>query len=106
MKIFIGSSSEAKILANYLKEIVEQFGVEANVWFVSDIFVGSSYTLDNLREAAKWYEGALFIWNDDDELISRNEKYLAARDNVIFETGMFMGRLGKECVGICIKKKC
>lgn len=104
MKIFIGSSTESKDDADVVKLILDSFGVTAKIWCDTDIFVGSKSTLENLQQAAKNVDAALFIWSDDDVETSKGKKYLTTRDNVILETGLFMGRLGAKCVGICKKE--
>lgn len=104
MKIFIGSSKESKDIADDIKLILESYGVTAKIWYDVDIFVGSKSTLENLNRAAIDADAALFIWADDDIELSRRELYFTARDNVILETGLFMGRLGTKSVGICKKE--
>lgn len=104
MKVFIGSSIESEKTANIVRLILESYGVEAKIWYDDDIFVGSKSTLENLDRAAINVDAALFIWAYDDDELSRGKIHPVTRDNVILETGLFMGRLGTKCVGICKEK--
>ena len=38
----------------------------------------------------------MFIFAPDDSLKIRKQQYMSVRDNVVFELGLFIGRLGKE----------
>jgi hypothetical protein len=49
-------------------------------------------------QATKQFSFGLFILTPDDVIVSRKEKQLSSRDNVIFELGMFLGALGKDRV--------
>jgi len=104
MRVFIGSSTESKDVAGDVKLILEHYGVTAKIWYDTDIFVGSKSTLENLNRAATNVDAALFIWTDDDIEFSKRGIFYTTRDNVILETGLFMGRLGTKCVGICKKR--
>ena len=39
---------------------------------------------------------AVLIFSGDDELVSRRWRRKAPRDNVVFESGLFMGALGRD----------
>ena len=41
---------------------------------------------------------ALFVFGPDDKISHRHDDYMVPRDNVIFEMGLFIGRLGRERV--------
>ena len=67
------------------------------IWDQSLTTLGES-TLNNLFKALEEYEFAIFVFGGEDKASIRNEQTSIVRDNVIFETGLFMGRLGKERV--------
>lgn len=60
--------------------------------------------IEKFEENAKNCSFAFALFTPDD-LVEKNEgKYYQARPNVIFETGWFVGRLGKERVMILLKE--
>lgn len=68
---------------------------EVTVW-TQDIFKPSSYTLDDLEEALDAFDYGVFVFSPDDITKIRSEEFRAVRDNVLFELGLFIGRLGRE----------
>lgn len=91
--IFIGSSSESVIVAD---------GIESNLWKIcicrkwTNIFKSGSYTLETLIEELEKVDYAAFVLAPDDITNIRGDKLSSARDNVIFELGLFMGILGRK----------
>jgi len=66
-----------------------------NAWPL-DVFKSTSYPLDDLESQLDVADIAIAIAQPDDIVISRKESKPVARDNVIFELGLFMGRLGRR----------
>lgn len=94
-RIFIGSSSEGLEIANKLQELLSpEFSVV--VWNQGTVFGLGSMTLEALEAAVLEYHFAVFVFTPDDELQSRGEIKPVARDNVLFELGMFVGKLGRK----------
>ncbi|MGB4117430.1 MAG: nucleotide-binding protein [Polaromonas sp.] len=91
-RVFIGSSAEALNVAYALQTSIE-FDSEPTVW-TQGIFQPSSFTLMDLVAALQNFDFAIFIFNADDLVTMRSQSMQAVRDNVIFELGLFMGRLG------------
>lgn len=56
-------------------------------------FVNGYATLDGLLKATETYDFAAFLLTADDEIASRAGSGPVPRDNVIFEYGLFLGRL-------------
>ena len=56
----------------------------------------SSGTLETLVSESKSYQFAILVLTPDDVVVKRGETTMAARDNVLFELGLFMGKLGRE----------
>jgi predicted nucleotide-binding protein len=94
-KIFVGSSVEGIDYAYAIQENFEHKPVEVTVWD-QDIFRPSSNTLDDLIRQLYDFEFGIFVFSPDDTMSIRGNEYAAVRDNVIFELGLFIGRLGKE----------
>lgn len=96
-KIFIGSSTESskKQYLEAVESILKQVNpnVVVDIWTVPKVFKPSKYTWDNLIEAAKFYDSAIFIFGPDDNIIRTldNSKSLKTRDNVVLEYGLFSG---------------
>lgn len=95
-RIFVGSSVEALNIANAIQENLD-YDANVTVWN-QGIFQLSSSTLDDLIAALGNFDFAIFVFKPDDITIMRNDKKNTIRDNVIFELGLFVGRLGKDKV--------
>ena len=93
-KMFIGSSVESLDIAYAIQENLEH-NVEITVW-TQDVFDLTNYTLDSLLNALNEFDYALFVLTPDDIAKIRKNEQQIIRDNVIFELGLFIGRLGKE----------
>lgn len=94
-RVFIGSSSEGIEIANKLQELLAtDFSVV--VWNQGTIFGLGECTLEALEAAVLEYHHAVFVFTPDDQLHMRGELKPVARDNVLFELGMFIGKLGRK----------
>src|SRR5579875_588376 len=93
-RIFIGSSREAIDVSRAVQgELDDDFDV--TVWD-QDVFRLTYGALDSLLDALDSSDAGIFILRPDDLTESRGESSPTARDNVTFELGMFMGRLGRD----------
>jgi Predicted nucleotide-binding protein containing TIR-like domain len=93
-RVFIGSSGEALDVSDAVQaELTRDF--EMTVWN-QDVFRLSYDALDSLLQALDSSDAGVFILEPDDVTESRNESRFTVRDNVIFELGMFIGRLGRD----------
>lgn len=99
-KVFIGSSSKAKDQAYNIKNILQDLGAQADVWFDVGIFTPSGVLIDTLIERVPQYDAAAFILFTDDALEEKaaDGKRYVTRDNVLVEAGLFMGVLGRKSV--------
>lgn len=98
-KIFIGSSTEGLVIANKVKnEINSKLGywVECEIWNEGTVFTANKGTLESLIKAARKYDYGIFIASNDDKLIKRGKQFKTMRDNVLFESGLFLGSLGLQ----------
>ncbi|MBF8293921.1 MAG: hypothetical protein HW389_466 [Bacteroidetes bacterium] len=90
--MFIGSSAEGLVVARAVKAHLES-DIEVDIWD-EGVFQLNQSSLDSLLHAASLYDFAVLVLTPDDLLKSRGKRYKAARDNVVFEHGLFLGRLG------------
>lgn len=97
--IFIGSSVEGKPIADAI-QVGLQYDARCTVWHQA--FSLSMNTLDTLIGHAGSSDFAIFVFSADDIVKLRGNLYEAARDNVLFEAGLFMGMHGKGGVFIVV----
>ena len=90
--IFIGSSVEALPVSYAMQQELEH-SFEPTVWS-QGIFNLTKSTLQSLFEALDNFEFAVFVFQPDDLTILRETEKATIRDNVLFEFGLFLGRLG------------
>ena len=60
--------------------------------------------LENLLDRLNLYEYGVMVATGDDATKSRGETKMAPRDNVVFERGLFMGRLGRDRTFLVFEK--
>jgi len=95
-RVFLGSSVEGLRIAYAIQQNLN-YDADVTVW-TQDIFKLSSNTLDDLLEALSNQDFAVFVFQPDDITQIRSSKFKTVRDNVIFELGLSIGRLGKKRV--------
>ena len=91
--IFIASSKEALRFAEAVNIRLETIG-KIKLW--DNAFELSSVTITKLIEKTKNNDYAVFVFHNDDDLLLRENNYSSVRDNVLFELGLFIGKLGLE----------
>lgn len=93
-KVFIISSVEGIKIAREVESLLQHDPVYAKVW-EHGTFSASKFAIESLEEELEDCDFAIAIGQPDDEVLSRGESQNAPRDNVIFELGLFVGRLGR-----------
>ena len=94
--VFIGSSSEGLDIAKAIQTNLD-FSCECSIWS-QGVFGLSRGPMDSLIRTLGKFDFAILVLTPDDIVSSRGQTELAARDNVVFELGLFIGRLGRERV--------
>ncbi|MFT3803923.1 MAG: nucleotide-binding protein [Burkholderiaceae bacterium] len=92
--VFIGSSSEGLPIAKAIQRGLSS-SVDATLWKQGVFQPGFSY-LESLVKTLNSADFAVLVLTPDDVNESRGENYNSPRDNVVFELGLFIGRLGRE----------
>lgn len=92
-RLFVASSSEALPVAEAVNIRLESV---ARVKQWDNAFDLSSLTLPSLIARTDETDFAVFVFHRDDKTIIRGNHYSSVRDNVLFELGLFVGRLGIE----------
>lgn len=94
VRVFIISSAEALPIARMVQEAFERDPFLTTVW-TDGVFKVTSYALASLEEQVEASDFAIAIAHADDLTDSRGKEWPSPRDNVVFELGLFMGRLGR-----------
>jgi Predicted nucleotide-binding protein containing TIR-like domain len=92
-KVFIGSSTKGLNIARLIQEILNEEEVVIHTW-KDDVFKHGEATLQSLIRALDRYDFAIFVFTPDDLILKLESGTFSPRDNVLFETGLFMGKLG------------
>jgi len=99
-RVFIGSSTEGKQIAQAVIGRLAANGLSALAWF--DFFQNERPPLQELEQLTLQVDGAVLIATPDDQVIVRNRQWHQARDNVLFEYGLFAGAMGRAKCGLLI----
>jgi len=91
---FIASSREGLRIAQDMKQDLDN-DAWVTLW-THDVFKPSSFPLEALERKLDTTDFAAFVFSPDDLVLMRGQAKPAARDNVVFELGLFIGALGRE----------
>jgi CRP/FNR family cyclic AMP-dependent transcriptional regulator len=95
IRVFIISSVEALPIARAVQNAFDHDPFTVVVW-TDGIFRASQYSIESLEAELDQSDFAIAIAQPDDVTESRGQAIPTPRDNVIFELGFFMGRLGRH----------
>jgi hypothetical protein len=92
--VFIGSSREGLPIAEALQLNLDH-SADVQPWS-QGVFGLTEGSLESLVKRLDDFDFAILVLTPDDVVISREQASPSARDNVLLELGLFLGRLGRE----------
>lgn len=94
LRLFIGSSVEGIDVGRAIEANLE-FDCEHVLWD-KNVFEPNTAPLESLLAEAEKADFAVVVLTPDDVISTRKQQYPVARDNCVFELGIFMGALGRK----------
>ncbi len=95
-RVFFISSKESLPVAKAIRNGLSYTDADSLIWSDEDMFPPGSYPLEVLENEVDRADFGVAIAHPDDIVRSRRNESAAPRDNVIFELGFFMSRLGRK----------
>lgn len=95
-RVFFISSKESLSVAKTIRYGLKYTDADSLIWSDEDMFPPGSYPLEVLEREVDQADFGVAIAHPDDIVRSRRSESAAPRDNVIFELGFFMSRLGRK----------
>jgi len=92
--LFIGSSTEGLEFARAARRLLNQ-DAEVSLWNEGLFRLGDTF-IETLMNGLSRFDFALLVITPDDVERTRGVEEFSPRDNVLFELGLFMGRLGRS----------
>jgi predicted nucleotide-binding protein len=92
-RVFIGCATEDLPVARKIQNQLKKSAL-VQIW-TQGAFKSGGYVLETLLRLVKEYDCAIFLLTPTDIVERRGNKYLVARDNVLFEAGLFYSQLGR-----------
>jgi hypothetical protein len=93
-RIFIGSSSEGKKKADLVKKQLSKVA-DCEVWHEGFFENNKSY-FESLNERATLFDFAILVATAEDVQLKRDKIESITRDNILFEFGLCVGRIGRN----------
>jgi hypothetical protein len=91
--VFIGSSTQGLDFARAVRGLLAS-DAEITLWNEGFFEIGRTF-IESLVNNVERFDFAILVMTPDDLRIKDGQEELQPRDNVIFELGLFMGRLGR-----------
>ena len=103
--LFVGSSKESLPIARAIQSNLDYDDLVVQLW-TDGVFGASQFPITELEKRIREADFAMLVLGPDDEVLSRDEKSDAPRDNVIFELGLSMGALSHERTFMIVPREC
>jgi hypothetical protein len=91
-RIFVGSSTEGLPVATLVAKMLSDVA-DCQLWN-EGFFEFNKNSFDSLCEGSLLFDFAILVATSDDVTLKRDNLKESARDNIIFEFGLYVGRLG------------
>jgi hypothetical protein len=101
--VFIGSSQKHLSIAKAVGNCFRKYGAKVTVWD-EQVFVENKSYLDILLQTFVQFDFSIFIWARDDVTKSKGSVSASTRDNVVLESGLALGVMGRQHVFIVVEK--
>lgn len=95
-KVFIASSGRTLTLAEKLRDELQTEFCEGVLWVEESKHQPGATIIEMLENAGEKYDFAVIILARDDVIVRGKDDTLKARDNCVFEAGMFVAYLKRE----------
>jgi CRP/FNR family cyclic AMP-dependent transcriptional regulator len=95
-RVFFICSAEALEIAECIRAGLDHEDATIEIWSDEQIFPAGSYPIEALERAVDDADFGIAIAQPDDLIRSRDRQAAVPRDNVIFELGFFLSRLGRK----------
>jgi CRP/FNR family cyclic AMP-dependent transcriptional regulator len=94
-RVFAICSAEALDIAKAIRVGLEHVA-QVVIWSDENIFPPGGYAIEALEEQVNLADFGIALAEPDDLVLSRDRQSATPRDNVLFELGFFMSRLGRS----------
>lgn len=95
-RVFFICSAEALEIAECIRAGLDHEDATFEIWSDEQIFPAGGYPIEALERAVDDADFGIAIAQPDDLIRSRHRQAAVPRDNVIFELGFFLSRLGRK----------
>lgn len=95
-RVFLICSAEALDIAECIRAGLDHEDATIEIWSDEKIFPAGGYPIEALERAVDDADFGIAIAQPDDLVRSRDRQASVPRDNVIFELGFFLSRLGRS----------
>ncbi|MDK4805497.1 MAG: nucleotide-binding protein [Novosphingobium aromaticivorans] len=103
-RLFMICSAESLPIAKAIRIGLEH-DAEVVIWSDDMIFPAGGYPIEALEEQVNLADFGVALAEPDDLVLSRDRQSSVPRDNVIFELGFFMSRLGRHRTLLLVPKR-
>ncbi|MBI5214610.1 MAG: nucleotide-binding protein [Ignavibacteriae bacterium] len=97
-KVFIGSSKQSIHISDAVLENLKYENIEPVPWYIGEFTGGFISNLESLITTLNKVKYAIFILTNEQNHDAMGAEYYSLRDNIIFELGFFISKLGKDNV--------
>lgn len=95
IRLFVMCSAEALDIARAVQSAFQHDNFLTTIW-TDGVFKTAHYPLESLERQVDQSDFAVAIAYADDLTLFRGKEWPTPRDNVVFELGLFMGKLGRK----------